>query len=189
MKKNRWILTTTALAVAALTARADDGTETFRTLFDGNGLYQSQNGAGKPVFGTQNLAGHDLAAAAMGLPLGTSLTNQVLALQIDCASSVASLVVFDKSSSNNIATIANSTSFTVVQQQDSDTAAFPNRERFVAQFAINPGNNLLGGFLTLSGRLSLNPTNGCPRAIRITGDKLDRIFGDVDGKNDDDPKD
>jgi hypothetical protein len=164
-------------------------TKTFRTLAYGVGIYQSHDGASKPVYGTQPLAGHDLVAAALGLPLGTKLTNQVLALQIDCGSTTASLVVFDKVSSNSIATIATSTSLNVVQQQDNDTAAYPNRERFVAQLQVTPTNHLLGGFLTVAGRLQLDPTTGCPRAIRIEADRLDRYFGDFEGRNDDDEKD
>jgi hypothetical protein len=130
-------------------------------------------------------------AAALGQPLGTVLSNQVLGLNIDCASSTASLVVFDKVSSNNIATIATSTSIDIVQQQDKDTNAFPNRERFVAQFAINPTNNLVGGFLTVAGRLQLNPTNGCPRAIRVEVDPKDHDhwFVDAESRSLDDRKD
>jgi hypothetical protein len=183
------------LAVAAMTAVAvsawaiADASKIFRTLAYGVGVYQTQNGASKPVYGTQPLAGHDLVAAALGVPLGTVLSNQVLALQVDCDSTTASLVVFDNITSNSVATIATSSSFTKVQQQDNDTAAFPNRERFVAQMSFTPTNNLLGGFLTMAGRLQLDPTTGCPRAIRIEPDKLDRYFEDFEGRNNDDPTD
>jgi len=189
MKTMRWILpTTVAATVAALSASAlaDDSTSTFRTLSYGVGVYQGTNGAAKPVYAYQPIAGHDLVAAALGQPLGTVLTNQVLALQIDCDSSTASLVVFDKPSSNIIATIAASTSVNVVRQQDKDITPFPNRERFVAQFAVAQTNHLAGGFLTVAGRLQLDPTNGCPRAIRVKADPLDGAFGDTDGANHDD---
>ncbi len=163
--------------------------ETFRLLAYGIGISQGKNAASKPVYDYQAIAGHDLVAAALGQPLGTVLTNRVLGLNIDCASSTASLVVFDKTSSNNIATIATSTSIDVVQQQDKDTNAFPNRERFVAQFAINPTNHLVGGFLTIAGRLQLDPTNGCPRAVRIQIDPKDHWFADAEGRNLDDRRD
>jgi hypothetical protein len=198
MKSKQWNSSKLSLsvgtAVAVLTAistwAAPDPSETFRTFAYGLGVYQGTNGASKPVYNYQPLAGHDLVAAALGMPLGTVLTNQVFAMQIDCASSTASLVVFDKPSSNNIATIAVSTSLDVVQQQDVDLTPFPNRERFVAQFAITPTNNIVGGFLTLAGRLDLNPTNGCPRAIRIDFDPKDGACGDsVTGANADDKKD
>lgn len=189
-KSGRILLGVAAIAVAAASAWAiADISETFRTLAYGLGLYQSHDGANKPVYGLQPLAGHDLVSTALGVPMGTVTSNQVLALQVDCDSTTASLVVFDKVTSNNIATIATSTSFNVVQQQDNDTAAFPNKERFVAQLAITPTNNLLGGFLTLAGRLQLDPTTGCPRAIRIEPDRLDHVFEDFEGNNKDDPKD
>lgn len=180
---------TIAIATVAGSALAQDNGETFRTLAAGTGLYQSQDAASKPVYGIQPLLGHDLVAAALGVPMSTTLSNQVLALQIDCQSTTASLVVFDKIASNNIATIAVSTSFDVVQQQDVDTNAFPNREHFVGQFTIAPTNHLLGGNLTIAGRLQLNPDTGCPRAIKVQIDPLDHLFGDFDGKNLDDPHD
>jgi len=190
-RKWRTLIGTAAALLSAMsTWAAPDPSDTFRALAYGVGVYQGANGAGKPVYAYQPLAGHDLVAAALGVPLGTVLTNQVFAMQIDCASSTASLVVFDKTSSNTIATIAVSTSLDVVQQQDRDLAAFPNRERFVAQFAVTPTNHLVGGFLTLAGRLQLNPTNGCPRAIRIDFDPKDRICADsATGANLDDRPD
>ena len=189
-KKGRILTAVAAAAVAAFSAwAATGGLETFRTLAYGVGIYQTHDAAGKPAYGTQGFAGHDLVAAALGLPLGTTLTNQVLALQVDCGSTTASLVAFDKASSNIVAVLATSTSLQVVQQQDKDSSIFPNRERFVAQLAITPTNNLLGGFLTVAGRLQLDPATGCPRALRIDRDKLDRYCADVDGLNDDDKKD
>jgi hypothetical protein len=189
-KTGRILIGVTAATVFAISAWAIVGTtKIFRTLAYGVGVYQTQDGASKPVYGVQPIAGHDLAAAALGLPLGTTLSNQVFALQVDCGSTTASLVVFDKVSSNIVATIATSTSLSIVQQQDKDTAAFPNRERFVAQLTVTPTNHLLGGFLTVAGRLQLDPTNGCPQAIRIEPDRLDRYFADFEGKNADDDKD
>jgi len=109
------------------------------------------------------------------LALGTAPTsNQVFAMQINCDSSQAFLVVFDKSISNAIMTVADSTSFTTVKQQVFNrrklTAGNTNDERFVAQFNMVPTNNLAGGFLTVAGRLHLD-TNGCPTALLIALDK------------------
>jgi hypothetical protein len=186
MNKKQLLVMLSAIATLANCANAQ---ETFRTLAAGTGIYQSQNAHFKPAYGVEEVFGHDLVSAALGVPLADKSTNHVLALQIDCDSTTASLVVFDKVSSNNIATIATSTSFDVVRQQDVNTNAFPNRERFVAQFAVTPTNNLLGGFLTIAGRLQLDPTTGCPRAIRVQVDKLDRLCQDVDRENLDDPGD
>lgn len=166
--------------------------ETFRTLAAGTGIYQAEDPVTlKPVYGVQGIFGHDLVSAVLGVPLATAPTNQVLALQVDCGSTTASLVVFDKVSSNNIATIAVCTNLSVVQTvalKGIATTSSPNREHFVGQFAVTPANNLLGGFLTIAGRLQLDPTNGCPRAIRVEVDPLDHLFMDNDSKNADDPK-
>jgi hypothetical protein len=164
--------------------------ETFRTLAAGTGLYQGTNAADKPAYNTEEIFGHDLVSAALGIPLGTPLTNnQVLALQIDCGSTAASLVAWDASNSVVLETIAICPSLSIVQQQDNDNTTFPNREHFMGQFAVTPRNHLLGGSLTIAGRLQLNPTNGCPRAIRVAVDRLDRFFKDSEGANPDDPKD
>src|SRR5215471_2063546 len=182
-KNKKLLIGIAAVSLAAVTSwGVASSFQTFRLLAYGTGVTQGKNLASKPVYEYQPLAGHDLVALALGQPLGTVLSNQVLGLNIDCASSTASLVVFDKVSSNNIATIATSTSIDIVQQQDKDTNAFPNRERFVAQFVINPTNNLVGGFLTVAGRLQLNPTNGCPRAVRVEFDPKDHSFADTEGR-------
>lgn len=163
--------------------------KTFRTLAAGTGIYQSQDASSKPVYGTQEFFGHDLVSAALGIPMGTVLSNEVLALQVDCGSTTASLIAWDNTNSTVLAIIAVCTNLSVVQQQDVDTTPFPNREHFVGQFAINPTHNLLGGSLTIAGRLQLNPTNGCPRAIRVQIDPLDHLFKDTEVINGDDPKD
>jgi hypothetical protein len=120
------------------------------------------------------------------LALGTAPTsNQVFAMQIDCDSSNAELVVFDKSDSN-ITTIATNVSFTTVKHQaikrHTLTAGATNEERFVAQFNVVATNDLApGGFLTVAGRLHLE-TNGCPTAVLIALDKdpQDSSFDDKD---------
>lgn len=194
MSKKQFLIVVGTVMMTATCVYAGDPPETFRTLAAGTGLYQTNDAASKPIYGRLPVFGHTLVAAALSLPLSTPFTNSVLsndvlALQIDCGSTTASLVVFDKTNSTTLTTIATSTSLDVVQQQDKDTNAAPNRERFVAQFAINPQNNLLGGYLTVAGRLALNPTTGCPRAIRVEVDPLDHLFGDADRANLDDPVD
>jgi hypothetical protein len=109
--------------------------------------------------------GSNLVALALG---GNPTSNQVFAMDIDCASSVAHLVVFDKSNSNKT-TIATSASIdTLIQQTKKSTIT--NEERFVALFNINPTNDLLGGFLTVAGRLHLT-TNGCPHSVLVSVDR------------------
>lgn len=192
MNKKQLLILVGVVVMTASCAFAQE--ETFRTLAAGTGIYQTNDAASKPNYGFLPVFGHTLVAAAMNLPLNTPftnsmLTNFVLALQVDCGSTSASLVIFDKAASNILAPLATSTTFDVVQQQNNDSNAFPNSERFVAQFAINPQNNLLGGNLTMAGRLQLNPTNGCPRAIRVQVDRHDHTFADTDHANADDPND
>ena len=202
MSKKQFLTVVGAVLAAASCVYAQDSLqsakitalETFRTLAAGTGIYQTNDAASKPIYGFRPVFGHTLVAAALGLPLSTPFTNSVLsndvlALQIDCGSSTASLVIFDKTASNSIGTIATSTSLDIVQQQDRDTNAFANRGHFVAQFAINSQSNLLGGYLTVAGRLQLNPATGCPRAIRVQVDPFDRLFADSDHANLDDPED
>lgn len=192
MNKKQFLAVVGVVVMTASCAYAQE--ETFRTLAAGTGIYQTNDAASKPVYGFLPVFGHTLVAAALNLPLSTPFTNSVLsndvlALQIDCGATTGSLVVFDKTGSNIMTTLATSTSLDVVQQQSNDSHAKPNSERFVAQFAINPQNNILGGYLTIAGRLQLNPTNGCPRAIRVQVDRFDHLFADTGQANLDDPDD
>ncbi len=110
--------------------------------------------------------GSNLVALALG---GNPTSNQVFAMDIDCDSSVAHLVVFDKSVSSNIMKIATSASIDTLAQQTTKST-ITNEERFVALFNINPTNDLLGGFLTVAGRLHLS-TNGCPHSVLVSVDR------------------
>lgn len=185
--KKQLLFLATAVTMVAGSVYAQD--ETFRTLMWGSGIYQNETNS-RPIYGITNVYGHDLVEAALGLPLTvTTPTNPVLALVIDCSSTTASLVAYDKVLSNAVAVIATSTSLDVVLQHDkNNTNEFANREHFVAQFAVTPTNNLVGGFLTVAGRLQLNPTNGCPRAIKVEIDPLDHLSFDKDVRNLDDPE-
>ena len=182
-----------ALAVSAVAVSvwaAVGPTRTFRTTASMPVVFQDVDLGGKPSFGLATIEGHDLVNLALGTSLTNRRTNEVLALEIDCGSTVVSLVVFDKTLGTNIATIATSTTLDVVTDQGKDTAAFPNKERFVAQMAVqasgNATNALISGQLTLSGRLQLNPTNGCPQAVLRDHDRFDRVFKDGEFRSGDD---
>ncbi|MBI3854034.1 MAG: choice-of-anchor E domain-containing protein [Verrucomicrobia bacterium] len=165
-------------------------TQTFRTTAALKSVFQGTDLAGKPAFEYDTLEGHDLVNLALGTSLTTLRTNELLALDIDCGSTVVSLVVFSKTLGTNIATIATNTTLDVVTDQGNAAAAFPNKERFVAQMVIQAGGNttngLVSGQFTLAGRLQLNPTNGCPQAVLKDHDKFDRIFRDIKFKTGDD---
>jgi hypothetical protein len=179
----------TCLAIGAVTAIAGGtgafatGTNiTFRTPTAFEEVIQGEVG-GKPAYEFEGFAGVDLVNLALGTELGTVRTNEVLALEVACGSGSASLVVFDKAGDSNIAVIATSSLITVVQQQDNPASAFPNRERFATEMTVasvgGNSNKLVSGFLDLAGRLYVNPTNGCPRAVLVDTDrKQDKICGD-----------
>lgn len=105
----------------------------------------------------------------LALALGAQPTsNQVLAIAINCDTTMANLILYDKSNSN-MTTIAQSVSFDTVLMRKLavDTT---NQEAFVAVFEVQPVGNLVGGFLTFAGRLHLD-TNGCPTVVLGTVDK------------------
>ncbi len=110
--------------------------------------------------------GSNLVALALG---GNPTSNQVFAMDIDCDSTTAHLVVFDKSVSSNIATIATSASFDTLLQQTT-RSTITDEERFVSLFNVNPTHDLLGGFVTVAGRLHLT-TNGCPHTVQVSLDR------------------
>jgi hypothetical protein len=177
-----------ATTVAAMTASAASTNVTFRSPASFEGVFQGEVG-GKPAYEFEHLIGADLVNLALGTALGTLRTNEVLALEVACDSSSAELVVFDKATKSNLVTIATSSSpkIIVVQQQDNPASAFPDRERFATEMDIVPSagsnaNALVSGFVDVAGRLYLNPTNGCPRAVLVDTDrKQDAICGDPKG--------
>jgi hypothetical protein len=122
----------------------------------------------------------------------TNVPSQVMAMTFACDLSSANLVVYDKRTSNVVATIAASTSVDSVLQQDAHKAG-PNRAHFVAVLQIgpngNPTNGVLNGYFTVAGRLNLNPTNGCPQPVEVTLDRdpLDRLDGDAELSGNEDP--
>ena len=142
----------------------------------------------KNVYNYAQTNGTYLSAQVLG---AAPNSNQVFAMRIDCASSAASLVVFDKSNSNTTL-IATSDSIDTVEQ-DAIKKGHTDDERFVALFNVVPTNNLAGGFLSVAGRLHLD-SNGCPVAVSISIDRdpkdgacddRDVPNGEQDGKSKD----
>jgi hypothetical protein len=191
MNAKRWIMIgAMASAAVALTAWAIGvpATRTFRTTASVRAVFQVPNplATNTALLAKDTFTGHDLVALALGTPLTTVLSNQVLALEIDCGTTEASLVVFDTVLSSNIVTIAASTHVDALTSQDDPGAVGPNRERFVIQMGVNTNGFLVGGFLTVAGRAYLNPTNGCPRTVLVDIDKKDdKIYADLAVKDTD----
>lgn len=184
MKAKQWVAIGVATtAVAVLTALAlPTATRTFRTTASVRAVFQVPNplATNTALLAKDTFSGHDLVALALGTPLSTVLTNQLLALEIACGSTQATLVVYDTVSSNNIVTIATSTHMDALTSQDDAGAAGPNRERFVIQMGVNTNGFLVGGFLTVAGRVYLDPSNDCPRAVLVDTDrKDDKIYADA----------
>jgi hypothetical protein len=189
MKTKAWITVGAAICVAASSA-AFAQERTFRTTAALEGVFQIPNpkATADLVLFPEGFAGHDLVNLALGMPLTTVQSNNVLALEIDCGSTLASLVIFDKTTSSNIVTIASSTQITALTGQDNVSLPGPGHERFVIQMNINNNGGLLGGSLTIAGRMYLDPSNGCPEAVKVDTDRgLDRLFADGFVKNTDDP--
>jgi hypothetical protein len=150
----------------------------FRTTAEAVAVAQTSTN-GIPRYDYQGLIGSNLVALALGV---SPTSNQVLAVSVNCDSSLIDLIVFDKSSSN-ITTIAQSTNIEKVVQANLVTS-HTNSERFVAQLVVQPVGNLAGGYLTMAGRLDLD-TDGCVRAVLVTVDRdpEDRVLGDSDVPN------
>jgi len=166
------------MVVAGLTVYAISGpTRVFRTTASMVVVGQGSNSvSGHLEYDYAFFNGSNLVALALG---ADATSDQVFAMQIDCDSSQAQLVVFDKSDSN-VTVIATSTSIDTVKQQGV-LANFVNSERFVAQFDVESVGNLAGGFLTVAGRLNLD-ADGCPHTvlIKLDKDKQDTAVGDQD---------
>jgi hypothetical protein len=184
MQLKKWTIVGAAVTVVAVVAAfalvVSTPLRVFRTTASMVAVGQGTNSvSGHLEFDYALLNGADLVSLALG---AAANSNQVFAMEIDCGSSSATLLVFDKSNSN-ITTIATSSSIDTLRQQGLKSN-FVNSERFVAQFAVNSVGNLAGGFLTVAGRLNLD-TNGCPRAVTITLDRdtHDTQLGDQDAAN------
>lgn len=198
MTTPKWILIAAGAAVATVlvTAGILVTNKTYRTTAALAGAQQGEDPTTHlPQFDYVGLAGRDLVDLAMGRPIGdTNFPGQVLALTFACDRSTASLIVYDRGADSALATIADAASIDSVVQQDSTAIVGPDRARFVAQFDIaangNETDGLLGGYLTVAGRVHLDPATGCPKPVLVTldRDRKDRDFGDkeVSGKSDKD---
>jgi len=193
--KNLIFLGLGGLAAAAIAAYAGVvGTKTFRTTGYFIGLTQGTNPVtGHPNYDYVNFAGHNLVNLAMGRNLTDGkVPNQVMAMTFACDLSSASLVVYDESTSNVVATIAASTSVDSVRQQDTNRKG-SNRAQFVSVLQIgqngNETNGLLSGYFTVAGRVNLNPVTGCPEPVLVSLDRdpLDRLADDIELPASDDP--
>jgi hypothetical protein len=177
VKMKTWLTAGTVISLAAVSAVFAG---TFRTPAALQSVTQDTQD-GNPAYNFQGYAGHDLVNWALGTPVSTVRTNEVLAMTVDCTGSNSSsiaLVVWDKVASSNIATIATSSRIaTVLDQGKNDTNTFPSHERFVTLLDVatlgNGSNGLIGGYLTMAGRIQLSPTNGCPRAVLVDTDRRD----------------
>ena len=178
MKSTRWIILSIASLTAVLwSASAATTNRTFRTV----GLfYTFTQGDETAVI----LAGYKLVNLAMGRPAAsTAATNQVLALTLPCDYGSADLVVYDQATTRIVTNLASASSFDTVVQIVTNR---DNQVRFLAQFQVNPTgsatNGLLGGYLTVAGRIHANRTNDCPEAVSVSldHDSHDIKFGDKD---------
>jgi hypothetical protein len=177
-KKYTLLLAAGAVAVAVSVLAIPPQSKPFRTTAALIGVTQGTDQVtSNPQFDRVDLAGRNLVNIAMGRsPTDNSVSNQVLVMTFSCDLSFGTLSVYDRSTSNVVATIA------------------PNRARFVGQFQINPtgsvSNSLLGGYMTIAGHVQLNPQTGCPEPvlIKLDRDSLDKDVGntEVSGKKDPD---
>ena len=185
MKSPRWIfLGLVGLAALLSSAYALVISRTFETAAQ---LYTFTQG--KDTVTT--LTGHNLVNLAMGRPATSTTTpHQVLALTFSCDHQTANLVVFDQATTGTVATIASASSVDAIVQTVTNQN---NQLRILAQFELNatgnPANGLLGGYLTVAGRIRANRTNGCPEtvAIKFDHDRHDHEFGDLDVPHSVDP--
>lgn len=188
MKAKKWIVAGVIASTAAVltTWATIESSRTIRTTASITAVYQTPNplATNTATLAVESLAGHDIVNLALGTALETARTNQLLAMDINCNSTEASLVIFDTVLSSNILTIAQSTSMTALTAQDNPDAAGPNHERFVIQMGINTNGFLVGGSLTVAGRIYLTPSNGCPAEVLINTDKAhDKVCADANIKD------
>jgi hypothetical protein len=192
--QKRIILGVAGLALAAVAAYASSVSNvTFHTLAYFIGITQGSDPVtGHPRYENADFAGHNLVNLAMGRSATENETNQVLAMTFSCDLSSAKIIVYDRSTSNAVATIATSTMMDSVLQQDTREVG-PNRAHFVGVFQLgengNSTNGLISGYFTIAGRVNLDPTNGCPMPVRVLLDRdpLDRLDDDMEIPAKDDP--
>jgi hypothetical protein len=176
MNWKKWMVVSMAIGAIATVAvlATQPPVKVFRTTAGMIALGQGSNSiSGDPEYNAASLDGSNLCALALG---ENPDSNQVFAMSINCDSTSASLIVWDKSVSNSVATVATSTSFDTIVSQGLKSH-YINNERFVAQFAVASTGKLAGGTLTVTGRLHLG-TNGCPASVltALDVDPQDAVF-------------
>ena len=192
--------TVSILAAVALVAASAGAISvelrTFRTTALLQGIVQGEDPVTlAPEFDPVVLRGHQLVDLAMGRPIGdTSHPEQVLAMTIACDLGSAELVVFDRTAGNGVATVAETTSFDAIRAQVGRRATAPNRAHFVARFSVDGNGNatdgIVDGFATVAGRVNLDPQTGCPQPVLVSLDRdaSDKLYGDRDLSDKDDPE-
>lgn len=139
-----------------------------------------------PTIKNTPFAGWNLVNVAMGRDAhDTNFPNQVLAMTFACDLSSVSLVVYDKTSSNVVLSIADGNqvdSVTGIRVTVNGTTNEVSRlvTRLHVQAVGNVTNGLAGGSLMVSARIHRDPVTGCPKPVLVSLDKdrLDRIVGD-----------
>jgi hypothetical protein len=195
MSKNWLVLGGAGLTAVAISALAvGSGSKTFRTIAYFTGAAQ-RPATQLSAIDYIPIGGHNLVNLAMGRDVAaTNVPNQVLALTFQCdltATNAASLVVYDRTASNTVATIAASTSFDFAYNVRTNGVKIVSSRtnelaRFVSLFQIqavgSATNTLLGGFLTVAGRVEIDPATGCPMpvAVALDTDSYDKTFADTE---------
>ena len=130
-----------------------------------------------------------LVNLALGRDVGnTNFPKQVLAFTVTCDLTTASLIIFDQSVSNTLATLATNLSFDFVQSPVVNSTAAQalgstnQLIRFIARLQIQPSGNvsnaLRGGVLTVAGRAHRDTATGClaPVPVQFDTDPYDKTF-------------
>lgn len=189
MTGGKWLWLAGVIAVAASVWAVTTTTTTHTTAYL-TGVAQRPL-TQRPTIDVVPLAGHHLVNLAMGRSaFATNVPYQVLALTIPCDLTTASLVIFDQSTSNTIATIATSLSFdsvfsrVTIASGASQLGTTNEILRFIARLQILPigsiSNALLNGELTVAGRVHRDSVTGCPAPVPVAldVDRYDQTFLD-----------
>jgi hypothetical protein len=199
MKTNRWVvLAAVGCTVTAWIALANGliASKTFRSTAFFRGVQQGTDSTTQlPQYDPVPLAGWNLVNLARGRAItDTTVSNEVLAITFLCDLNTASLVVYDRATSNTFAFASGA--LNVIHQERIGRLGKTNETaRFVAHLTV-PGsgtasNGLAGGYLTVAGRLHMDSITGCPKSVLVAVDKdpNDRQFADKDVLSRDDRDD
>ncbi len=187
--KNWTIFGLIGLTTITVTALADIDGGIFRTTAYLHGISQRPNTT-TPIIDFPPLAGHQIVNLALGRDVNdTNFPDQVMALALSCDLQSGNFVIYDRSNSNVVGLIASSTRLVSVHNvTTNDTrATATGKTNDLVRFGMNMDiqltgnatNGLLGGNLTVVGRIHVHPVTGCPLPGTLTLDKdtLDKTFG------------